>query len=135
MTAARRPRCFRRLVTTIGAGLVALAPVAGQACGACVEDKVAATYDHSVVLRAAARGDVMVYCAVVGPLDQRRLAEAVRRVRGVKADSVRTSAQPAALSFAVDRARQSPEAAVEAAQRGLQSGTRLTILRSVEAPG
>ncbi len=110
-----------------------LTPVASHACGACAEDKIAATYDHAIVTRAAAKGDVMVYCEVVGPFDQHRLTQAVRRVRGVRADSVRTSAQPAALSFAVDPSRQSPQAAIEATQRGLPAGTRLTIVGSVKS--
>ena len=127
-------RC-RRVVAALGAAFAAVAPVAGHACGACIEDKIAATYDHAVAMRAAAKGDVMVYCEVVGPLDPHRLTQAVRRVRGIKADSVRTSAQPAALSFAVDPSRLSPAAAVEATQRGLPAGTRLTIVRSGAAPG
>jgi hypothetical protein len=113
----------------IAVALVAFAPAASLACGACAEDKIAATYDHGVVERAAANGDVMVFCEVAGPLDARRLAQAVRRVQGVKPQSVRVSAQPAALSFAVDPAAHSPQAAVAAAQRSLAAGTRLTIVR------
>ena len=82
-----------------------------------------------MVERAAASGEVMVFCEVTGPLDAQRLKEAVRRVRGVKPQSVRVSAQPAALSFAVDPRVRSPQAAVEAAQRGMAPGTRLSIVR------
>ncbi len=135
MTAHPRPRRAQRLATALVAGLVALAPAASHACGACIEDKAAATYDHAVAMRAAARGDVMMYCEVAGAFDPQRLTQAVRRVRGIKADSVRIAAQPAALSFALDPSRLSPEAAVAATQRGLATGTRLTIVRRVEAPG
>ncbi|NRF67299.1 hypothetical protein HLB44_09915 [Aquincola sp. S2] len=109
--------------------MAAFAPSAARACGACAEDKVAATYDHGVVSRAAASGDVMVFCEVTGPLDARRLKEVVRRVRGVKAQSVRISVQPATMSFAVDPGVRSPQAAVQEAQRGLTSGTRLAIVQ------
>ena len=106
---------------------------ASLGCGVCIEDKVAATYDHAVVLHAAASGDVMVFCEVVGPLDAARLKAAVRGVRGVKRRSVRVSAQPAALSFAFHPKLQSPQDAVDAMQRTLAPGTQLTIVRLVTA--
>jgi hypothetical protein len=126
---AAAPCGMGRTAVALVAVLGAFMPSASHACGVCVEDKVAATYDHGVVVRAAASGDVMVFCEVTGPLDTPRLKEAVRRVRGVKPQSVRVSAQPAALSFAVDPKLQSPQTAVLAAQRGISPGTRLTIVR------
>ncbi|MET0543205.1 MAG: hypothetical protein ABWZ88_15780 [Variovorax sp.] len=126
---ATSPRFGPRGALAITVALVAFAPAASLACGACVEDKVAATYDHGVVEQAAANGDVMVFCEVAGSLDAQRLRQVVRRVHGVKPQSVRVSAQPAALSFAVDPRAHSPRAAVEAAQRSLVPGTRLTIVR------
>ena len=127
--AAASPRVGPRGVVVIAAALAAIAPAASLACGACVEDKIAATYDHGVVEQAAANGDVMVFCEVTGSLDAQRLKQVVRRVHGVKPQSVRVSAQPAALSFAVDPRAHSPRAAVDAAQRSLAPGTRLTIVR------
>jgi len=127
--ATASPRIGRRRAVVIAAALVAVAPAASRACGACVEDKIAATYDHGVVARAAARGDIMVFCEVTGSLDAQRLKRAVERVHGVKPQSVRVSAQPAALSFSIDPTARSPQAAVEAAQRSLAPGIRLTIVR------
>jgi hypothetical protein len=106
---------------------------ASLGCGACIEDKVAATYDHAVVLRASASGDVMVFCEVVGPLDAARLKAVVRGVRGVKRRSVRVSARLAALSFAFHPEDRSPQAAVELMQHALARGTRLTIVRLLAA--
>jgi hypothetical protein len=102
---------------------------ASLACGVCAEDKVAATYDHAVVQHAAARGDVMVYCEVRGPVDAARLKKAALQVHGVRPRSVRVSAQPAALSFAVDPTRQSAQGAVERMQRAAGPGTRLAIVQ------
>jgi len=113
----------------IAGALAAIVPSASQACGACVEDKIAATYDHRVIERASASGSVMVFCAITGPFDAQRLKEAVRRVRGVQPQSVRVSAQLAAVSFAVDPRVRAPHAVVEAAQRHLASGTRVSIVR------
>ncbi len=127
--AGRTPLWMAALIALVG-----FAPAAAQACGACVEDSVAATYDHQVVQRAAAAGDVVVFCGVAGTADPQRLAQALRQVRGVKAQSLRTSTQPAALSFVVDPGAQSPEAAVAAAQRGLPAGTRLKIVRLLQPP-
>jgi hypothetical protein len=105
-----------------------------QACGVCVEDKVAATYDHAVVQRAAAKGKVMVFCEVNGGLDARRIRNAAREVRGLDMSSLRLSLQPAALSFALDAAQQSPQAAVQAMQHAAPVGTRLAIVRLITAP-
>ena len=76
---------------------------------------------------------MIVFCDITGPLDVPRLKEAARRVRGVKPQSVLVSPQPAALSFAVDPKVQSPQAAIDAAQRGIPLGTRLTIVRLLTA--
>ena len=128
MTPAALPGVERPAAIVLAAALTALAPSASQACGACVEDKIAATYDHAVVLQAATRGDVMVVCEVSGALDAKQLKQAVQRVRGVKPQSVRVSAQLAAVSFAVDLAVRSPQDAVAAAQRSLAPGSRLSIV-------
>jgi hypothetical protein len=114
--------------------LAALAPGASRACGACVEDKVAAAYDHAVVQGAAARGDVVVFCAVQGSGDVQRLKRSTQRLRGVRPDSVRASAEPPSLSFVVDPKLRSPQAAVAAAERAAPGGTRLTIIRLLDAP-
>ena len=123
------PRIGQRGPILIAVALAAIAPAASLACGACVEDKVAATYDHAVVEHAAASGDVMVFCEVIGPLDAQHLKQAMRRVHGVRPQSVRVSTQPPAMSFAVDRKQRSPQDAVGAAQRSLVPGTRLIIVR------
>ena len=126
---ATSPRIEQRRTRVIAAALSAFAPAVGLACGACAEDKIASTYDHGVAVQAAASGDVVVFCEVAGPLDAQRLMQAVRRVRGVKPQSVRVSTQPAALSFALDPRAHSPQAAVDAVQRGLVAGTTLIIVR------
>jgi hypothetical protein len=119
----------RGLTVALIGGWLALMPLSGQACGACVEDKVAATYDHQVVQRAEAAGDIVVFCEIEGAPDLQRLSQVARRQPGIRAASVRTSANPAAISFAVNPNRLSPQAAVDAAQRSLGDGARLTILR------
>lgn len=121
MRAARRAAAAAALLS-------ALAPAA-LACGACDEDRIAAAYDHAVVRDAAARSRAVVFCELGGTRDAARLRAAAQRVRGVDPASLRVSGNPAALSFALDVARQQPESAVRALQQAAPRGTRLHILR------
>ena len=114
---------------------LAAAAAQAQACGACDEDKVAATYDHAAVERAAAQRRVVVFCDVQGaPVAVRELRRIAARTSGIDAASLRTSEQPATLSFTVDPRRRSAESAAAALQRAVPPGTRISIVRVV-GPG
>jgi hypothetical protein len=119
------------LVATLAAGTGALA------CGVCIEDRVAATYDHAVVTKAAADHRVMVFAAVDGQGPATALAASARRAAsqlvGVDRGSVRAAAEPAAaVSFALDPRAQTPEAALAAiAQYSPNNRLQLTLLRVV----
>ena len=125
----------RSLARALALALVAT-PIAAAACGACVEDKVAATYDHAVVTRAAARHDVVVYAGIEGRGNAEALARAVKaaaaRTHGVDRSSIRVSAHPAAVSFAMDAGARTPEALVQAVARSTATpGVKLELLRVV----
>ena len=112
---------------------VALAPFASaQACGACAEDKVAATYDHAIASRAASQGRTMVFCEVRGPFDARRLKAAAARIDGIDPGSLRTSANPATVSFALDSRKVSTPTALKRLQASVPAGTQLRV---VQLPG
>ena len=116
--------------------VIALSPVASaMACGVCIEDKVAVTYDHDVVARAAARGQTVVFADVQtsGPAraSVERARRATRDTPGVDGASVRTATDPPALSFALDTKVQAPEAAVSAIARAAGRDTKMTVLRIV----
>ena len=104
----------RLLSAMLSAFALGTAP-ASLACGACDEDKVAATYDHAVVAAAMARHERVVFVAVDGPVNiekiAARIAAAANRIRGVQKGTLRTSVSPPAFSFALDAA-QKPKAAV-----------------------
>jgi chloramphenicol 3-O-phosphotransferase len=106
---------MKRLLTTMLTAFAVGTPAASQACGACDEDKVAATYDHAVIDAAIAKHQRVVFVAVDGPVSVEklaaRIAAAASRIRGVQKGTLRTSVSPAAFSFALDAA-QKPEAAV-----------------------
>jgi hypothetical protein len=115
-------------------GLMAAASCAvSWACGACDEDKIAATYDHAVVDRATARHDQLLVVAIDGSVSPeqvaRQITAAAPKVRGVVTGTLRTSLSPAAFSFALDR-RQRPEDAVSNFQKAVgDRGARLTLVR------
>jgi len=104
------------------------------ACGACAEDKIAVTYDHAVVAHAAERHHVVVFAAIEGRGDAKALARTVRtvalRTPGVDRESVRTAADPAAVSFALDPRVAAPEATLMALEHALP-GLKLPVLRIV----
>jgi len=126
-------------VRTLGSALalaLLIAPLQACACGACIEDKVAATYDHAVIERARARHQSVVFAAIDGKADAATLAREVKRAAarapGVDVDSIRTTAEPAALSFAVDPRVATPDATLAAiARAGSRQGVTLEMLRVV----
>ncbi len=117
----------------MAAALAATASPAAVACGACDEDKVAATYDHAVIDAAIARHRQVVFVALDGAVNARRvgarIAAAAARVRGVQPGTLRTSLSPPAFSFALDKT-QTPDTAVSGFRKVVgASAARLTIVR------
>ena len=78
------------------------------ACGYCVEDRVAAVYDHAVVVKSLDRGHPVVFLGIEGPLaaaDAKVVEGTLRGVPGMDPGSLRVSVPGAALSFAYDPKR------------------------------
>jgi len=69
------------------------------ACGYCVEDKIAATYDHAVITRALASGHHVVFFHVDGAPVSRAVLEQAASGRGIEKGSARIS--PDALTLAL----------------------------------
>ena len=89
--------------------LLGLLLVSGQAlaCGYCLEDKVAATYDHAVVTQALAAKHHVAFLHVDGAArDRKVLEQAVYSVPSVDRGTVRVSADLLTVSFAYDPARE-----------------------------
>lgn len=113
--------------------LAVTAPATGLACGACDEDKVAATYDHAVIDSAIAGHRQVVFVAIDSPVDAQRmrarLAAAAEQVPGVQPGTLRTSLAPPAFSFVLDTT-QTPQAAVARFRKSVGDSTmRLTVVR------
>jgi len=132
---------MRRVIVMLLATLSGALSAPSWACGVCVEDKIAATYDHAVITRAGTQHHLVVFVEMKGAVDMTALAEkvapAAARVRGIDLGTVRTSASPPAFSFALDPGARSPDSAVAELQRRLRTqGATLSILRvmSGDAP-
>lgn len=102
-----------------------------EACGQCHGDKVAAVYDHAVVVRALKDGHGVEFVEVNGTFrmtgeDNAALAREIAAVQGVDAGTVRVSANPSAASFAFDPRKTSKDAALAAAN-GRVAGRRWVL--------
>jgi hypothetical protein len=110
------------------AGLAGLA-IAGTAtqalgCGHCVEDRIAAVYDHGAIARALEQHHRIAFFSIEGPLTagqepQRAIAGALRSMKGVDAASLRVSVESAALSLSYDGKLTSSSRIVDALNRKL----------------
>ena len=124
-------------------GLVALIlgaslGIAGEAdaCNACLEDKVAATYDWQVVSAAQRSGHTVVFTALRGRIapNDRELSRFVSRsiegIPGSDHGTVRVSLTPPAVSFACDSKRYPPSKLIAAMNRALRTkGVTLELIR------
>lgn len=119
---------MRNRLLLASAALAALLAGAGtaNACGVCVEDRVAAVYDHAVVEGAYRRGHAVAFLGVEGgrALDAgqaRAVRAALAGVAGVERASIRVSPEGASCSAAYDPGRATPEALAARAGRRLAS--------------
>jgi len=96
----------------VRAAAFALLLVSSQAlaCGVCVEDKIAAVYDHAAVHQALAAKRTVVFFAIDGKLvvnerSKRAISDIARATPGVDAASVRVSCELASMALAFDGRR------------------------------
>ena len=124
------------VIGTLIAGLASTA----NACGHCIEDKIAAVYDHAVVTRAASQKHQVVFFAVEGEIpageESRRTLEAiVESAAGVDKGSARVSIAGASLSAAFNPQR-TPFATMERSlsRKLAPRGLSVAILRVMDQP-
>ena len=124
--------------------LPALHAPAALACGYCVEDKIASTYDHAVVTRALAQQHHVGYFHIDGLVasaatkneeTRRALAALAEATPGVDRGSVRVAVDTFTMSFAFDPRRTSMAAAVAALDKKLAARKlALMPLRIIDSP-
>lgn len=110
------------------------------ACGYCVEDKIASTYDHAVVVAALERKHHVAFFHIdgvlpSGPRARRALEALAESATGVDKGTVRVSVDTLTLSFAFDPQRTWLGAAHSAVERKL-APRKLSLmpLRVMERP-
>jgi hypothetical protein len=106
-------------------------PCLALACGICVEDQIAATYDHAVVALAESSGRRVLFTAVRGenagaPGSGAKIRRAISSVTGVDRDSIRVSLLPPAASFSWNPRSLDTRAVLRAINDRL-AGTGLTL--------
>ena len=112
-----------------------------QACGHCVEDKMAAVYDFAVVSRAQAQHQHVAFVAIDGTFTtdaktRSAITEMVRTARGVDQASVRVSLELAAISFAYDPKRASFASIHRSIGRQLSGiGLRISEMKILDGSG
>jgi hypothetical protein len=100
---------------------------AALGCGYCVEDKIAAVYDHAAVTQAAAQKQTVAYFAIDGAIRDTRQALESLLAKTKEVRSARVSVESASLAVVFDPRR----ASLAAVQRGLEEKLRplgLTLL-------
>ena len=132
---------MRNRILGIAAAALAAAFSGGAiACGYCIEDRVAAVYDHDAVEGALAKHRYVAFFAVEGYLVEndaarRTLVSAVEKGGGLKG-TARVALENAAISVAYDPARTSLTALAAAANKPLAArGLVLAPLRVIDEGG
>jgi len=117
------------------------ASCAANACGVCVEDKVAAVYDHAAVTRALEARRTVVFFHIDGTIPPgaaalRKFSALAASAPGVDQDSVRISRETASLAVSFDPRRGNLAQVQESLDRRLAS-MKLTLLaiRVMDSPG
>ena len=108
------------------------------ACGHCVEDKIAAVYDHAIITRALVKKHQVAFFAIDGPLvaaeaTRRMIESAAESAYGVDQNSTRVSIESASLSVSFDPGRASFAALRRSLERKLaRSGLTLLPMRVMD---
>ena len=120
--------------------LLALQTPAAMGCGHCVEDKIAAVYDHALITRTLSTSHQVVFFHIEGArapgrATRRGLEAIAESVEGVDRGSVRVSLESASLAVAFDPRRASLAAVHKALEKKL-AGKKLSlvILRVMDSP-
>ena len=129
------------LTLALSLGPLVTARTPAHACGHCIEDKVAATYDHAVLTRAARDGHVVVFADIrgpaagAGPALKTFIARTLAATPGIDGGTVRVSLDPPAASFACDPARHAPNALLASVNPHLATrGLHLAVIEIDRGP-
>lgn len=113
-------------------------PLSAAACGICIEDKVAATYDFEVAAKATKNDHTVLFFEIAGlrspdPKTRQAIIATVGKIPGIERGSVRVSLDPAAISVVFD-AKRYPLAAMQKRieEKLAAQHLRLKLLRLIQ---
>ena len=87
------------------ASLLLMCTSSVMACGHCIEDKVAAVYDHAIVAKAVREKHVVAFFGIEGPLvvnaiSKQDIQKVMSSINGVDANTSRISLETGSISVA-----------------------------------
>ena len=87
------------------ASLLLMSTSSAIACGHCIEDKVAAVYDHAIVVKAVHEKHVVAFFGIEGPLvvnniSKQEIQKIIGSINGVDPNTSRISLETGSISLA-----------------------------------
>ena len=97
-----------------------------MACGHCIEDKVAAVYDHAIVAKAVHEKHVVAFFGIEGPLvvnsaSKQDIQKMLSSINGVDPNTSRISLETGSISFAYNPTLISYPALLDSLDRKLKA--------------
>ena len=96
------------------------------ACGHCIEDKVAAVYDHAIVVKAVHEKHIVAFFGIEGPLvvnttSKQDIQKILGSINGVDPNTSRISLETGSISFAYNPALLSYPTLMDSLDRKLKA--------------
>jgi len=96
------------------------------ACGHCIEDKVAAVYDHAIVVKAVYEKHIVAFFGIEGPLVvntafKQEIQKILGSINGVDPNTSRISLETGSISFAYNPALLSYPTLMDSLDRKLKA--------------
>ena len=96
------------------------------ACGHCIEDKVAAVYDHAIVVKAVHEKHIVAFFGIEGPLvvnttSKQDIQKILCSINGVDPNTSRISLETGSISFAYNPALLSYPTLMDSLDRKLKA--------------
>jgi len=92
-------------VASLFASLLLMSTSSAIACGHCIEDKVAAVYEHAIVVKAVQEKHVVAFFGIEGPLvvntaSKQDIQKIIGSINGVDLNTARISLETGSISLA-----------------------------------
>ena len=96
-------------VASLFASLLLMSTSSAIACGHCIEDKVAAVYDHAIVAKAVHEKHVVAFFGIEGPLvvnsaSKQEIQKMMSSINGIDPNTSRISLETGSISLAFNPA-------------------------------